>query len=320
MVTTVKGCGIEERPGRGRGYAALADREAVLAALTALIADAWDSFERPRPEEPAIDAEVLRAARRAAAGGAERPGDGARRRRADPRRVELTVAPALSRLHRLDRARGRGAGRGARGDLRRQPRGHRPRGRPGRGPGGRAGWPSSSAIDCAEGAFTSGGMISNLTGLLVARERALPGCRVDGFAGRQGAVYCSAESHHSVVRAAEAAGIGSAFVRLLDDRRAPAAAVDELDAALAADRDAGVVPDRRGRQRRHHAHRRRRPARRRSPTSASATASGCTSTAPTALPAAATETAGAAVRRARAGRLGDPRRPQVARACRRAAA
>ena len=29
---------------------------------------------------------------------------------------------------------------------------------------------------CAEGAFTSGGMVSNLTGLLVARERALPGC------------------------------------------------------------------------------------------------------------------------------------------------
>ena len=43
----------------------------------------------------------------------------------------------------------------------------------------------------AEGAFTSGGMISNLTALLVARERALPGCREDGFAGRRGAVYCS---------------------------------------------------------------------------------------------------------------------------------
>ena len=31
----------------------------MLAALTALITDAWDSFERPRPEEPAIDANVL---------------------------------------------------------------------------------------------------------------------------------------------------------------------------------------------------------------------------------------------------------------------
>ena len=44
---------IEPRTERGRGYSALADREAVLAALSALIADAWDSFERPRPEEPA---------------------------------------------------------------------------------------------------------------------------------------------------------------------------------------------------------------------------------------------------------------------------
>ena len=95
---------------------------------------------------------------------------------------------------------------------------------------------------CAEGAFTSGGMTSNLTGLLVARERALPGCRVDGFAGRQAAVYCSAESHHSVVRAAEAAGIGSAFVRLLaiDERRR--LRPGELAAAI---RNGVLQPDRR---------------------------------------------------------------------------
>ena len=55
----------------------------------------------------------------------------------------------------------------------------------------------------AEGAFTSGGMTSNLTALLVARERALPGCRERGFDGRRGAIYCSDESHHSIVRAAE---------------------------------------------------------------------------------------------------------------------
>ena len=66
-------------------------------------------------------------------------------------------------------------GGGARGHLRRQPRGHRPRGRPASSARRSSGWPSSSAIRCAEGAFTSGGMISNLTALLVARERALPG-------------------------------------------------------------------------------------------------------------------------------------------------
>ena len=95
---------------------------------------------------------------------------------------------------------------------------------------------------CEEGAFTSGGMISNLTALLAARERALPGCRIDGFAGRTGTVYASAESHHSIVRAAEAAGIGSANVRRIGidgERRIVAA---ELDAAIAADLGAGAVP------------------------------------------------------------------------------
>jgi aromatic-L-amino-acid decarboxylase len=95
---------------------------------------------------------------------------------------------------------------------------------------------------CAEGAFTSGGMISNLTALLVAREQALPGCRAEGFAGRRGAVYCSDEAHYSIVRAAEAAGIGSDFVRRLpiDERRRLVAG--ELDRAIAKDLDAGIVP------------------------------------------------------------------------------
>ena len=85
-------------------------------------------------------------------------------------------------------------------------------------------------------------MISNLTGILVARERALPGCRTEGFAGRRGAVYCSAEAHHSVVRAVEAAGIGSDFVRLLDQDSERRMRPADLDAALAADRDEGIAP------------------------------------------------------------------------------
>ena len=65
----------------------------------------------------------------------------------------------------------------------------------------------------AEGAFTSGGMTSNLTALLAARERALPGARYDGVGARRAAVYCSDEAHHSVVRAVETCGLGSAAVR-----------------------------------------------------------------------------------------------------------
>lgn len=84
------------------------------------------------------------------------------------------------------------------------------------------------------GAFTSGGTVSNVTALAAARERALPGARRTGLAGRRCALYASAEAHYSVKRAAELLGIGDDNVRLLpiDDRRrlraeAVARAIDE---------------------------------------------------------------------------------------------
>ena len=94
----------------------------------------------------------------------------------------------------------------------------------------------------AEGSFTSGGMTSNLTALLAARERALPGCRADGLNGRRGAVYCSIETHHSVTRAVETTGLGRAAIRSLplDERRRMRP--DQLDDAIAADQGDGVVP------------------------------------------------------------------------------
>ena len=94
----------------------------------------------------------------------------------------------------------------------------------------------------AEGAFTSGGMVSNLSAVLVARERALPGARRHGVGAGRHAVYCSREAHHSVVRAVEAAGLGSECVRVLgiDERRRLRPA--ELAEAIADDRRAGVVP------------------------------------------------------------------------------
>lgn len=94
----------------------------------------------------------------------------------------------------------------------------------------------------AEGAFTSGGMTSNLTALLAARERALPGCRVDGLGGRHAAVYCSAESHHSVVRAVEVCGFGSRSVRSIPVDAAHRMRPDELEEALSRDIASGVVP------------------------------------------------------------------------------
>src|SRR5215204_1437463 len=94
----------------------------------------------------------------------------------------------------------------------------------------------------AEGAFTSGGMTSNLTALLAARERALPGCRIEGLGARRAAVYCSEESHHSVVRAVEVCGLGSNAVRPIpiDARRRMRS--EALEDVLAKDIAAGIVP------------------------------------------------------------------------------
>ena len=93
-----------------------------------------------------------------------------------------------------------------------------------------------------EGVFTSGGMVSNLTALLAAREHALPGCRTTGVRGRRGTVYCSQEAHQSVVRAVEVIGLGRDAIRKLplDDRRR--LRPDALEQAIAADRADGVTP------------------------------------------------------------------------------
>ena len=71
------------------------------------------------------------------------------------------------------------------------------------------------------GAFTSGGTISNVSAIAAARERALPGSRHTGLAGRRVAVYCSQEVHYSVTRAVELLGIGSDQLRAvpLDELR-----------------------------------------------------------------------------------------------------
>ena len=86
---------------RSAGYSALADRERC-SPRSALIAEAWESFERPRPEEPAIDDDVRERLGRAAARAAGRPRPGARRRGPDPRRVELarrgrSISPTSAR-------------------------------------------------------------------------------------------------------------------------------------------------------------------------------------------------------------------------------
>jgi aromatic-L-amino-acid decarboxylase len=94
----------------------------------------------------------------------------------------------------------------------------------------------------ATGTFTSGGTVSNLTALAAARERALPGSRATGLGGTRAAIYCSAEAHYSITRAAELLGIGRNWVRAIpiDDERRMLAS--ELEIAIRADLSDGVTP------------------------------------------------------------------------------
>jgi len=91
------------------------------------------------------------------------------------------------------------------------------------------------------GVVTSGGMISNLTALAAARERALPGSRRTGLDGR-GTLYVSAEAHSSIDRSAEILGLGAEAVRAIpiDGNRRMDVAV--LAARIAEDRHRGRVP------------------------------------------------------------------------------
>ena len=92
------------------------------------------------------------------------------------------------------------------------------------------------------GAFTSGGTVSNVTALAAARERAMPGARRDGLAGRRLALYCSDEAHYSVIRAAELLGIGAANVRAIPIDAHRRVVPEAVASAIDRDRAAGTVP------------------------------------------------------------------------------
>ena len=94
----------------------------------------------------------------------------------------------------------------------------------------------------ADGAFTSGGTISNLTAMAAARERAMPGSRHRGLAGVTTAVYCSAEVHYSVTRAVELLGIGSDNLRAIPLDGLRRMRPDALAEAIDEDRLRGIIP------------------------------------------------------------------------------
>src|SRR6476660_1501215 len=218
-----------------------APRDEVLQLMAALISEAWTSFDHARPGQPTVDEAVRGMLREPLPDGPE-PVTRALEEAAQildesiaqprPRYFAFVgssglpigvVADALASCFDANLA----VYAGAASDIEEQAV---------RWVGELVGYPVGG------GAFTSGGTISNLTALAAARERALPGARAAGMGGLRAAVYCSAEAHYSVMRAAELLGIGAANVRPIgvegDRRMVPGKLAEALDR----DRAAGVTP------------------------------------------------------------------------------
>ena len=219
-----------------------APREEVLEHVAKLVAGAWQSFDRFRPEEPPLDERVLELLRtelpEAPASAHEALDDTARildESIAQPRPryfmgvgssgLEIgTMADLLAHTYDINLA------VDARAATLIEKQAVR--------------WAAEFvgyAPDAA-GAFTSGGTVSNATALAAAREHALPGSRLEGLAGERVAVYASEEVHYSVTRAVEALGIGSRNLRAIALGPGRGLRPNLLEAAIDADRAKGITP------------------------------------------------------------------------------
>src|SRR6478609_580994 len=218
-----------------------ATREEALEHAAKLVAEAWRSFDRFRPEEPALDERVRELIRGAL------PEDPAPVHEAldDAARI-LDESIAQPRPRYFAFIGSSGLEIGTIGDLLAQT------------------YDINLAVDAraatvvehqavrwigefigfpvASGAFTSGGTISNLTALAAARERALPGSRHAGLGGERPVVYCSEEVHYSVTRAVELLGIGSDRLRAIPLDPLRRLSPNLLADAIAADRSNGATP------------------------------------------------------------------------------
>jgi glutamate/tyrosine decarboxylase-like PLP-dependent enzyme len=97
----------------------------------------------------------------------------------------------------------------------------------------------------ASGLLVSGGSMANLVGLAVARHaKAGFDLRKEGLFGAAARlmVYCNAEAHSSIQRAAEVLGLGSDSVRKIPTNDHFQLDISALEAAINADKAAGLQP------------------------------------------------------------------------------
>lgn len=106
--------------------------------------------------------------------------------------------------------------------------------------GQKFGYPS----DETDGTFTSGGAEANHTALICALTHYFPDFRENGLRSlpAQPTIYVSAESHHSIIKAARFCGIGTNALREIPTNSAWQIDVDSLQNQIAKDRQAGFAP------------------------------------------------------------------------------
>lgn len=97
-------------------------------------------------------------------------------------------------------------------------------------------------FDDAEGTFLPGGSMSNLAGMVVALNQAIPGYKNNGPQGKIPRVYTSIEGHYSVPKAAGLLGVGQAnCVKIEVDERGQMRP-EALEAAIVQDIKDGFTP------------------------------------------------------------------------------
>lgn len=98
--------------------------------------------------------------------------------------------------------------------------------------------------DRIDGVFAGGGAEANFTALLCALNHAFPRLGELGLQGigESPVIYCSEETHHSILKGARMAGLGSGCVRMIPVKRNFKMDVDQLRLRLKTDRESGKKP------------------------------------------------------------------------------
>lgn len=107
---------------------------------------------------------------------------------------------------------------------------------------GMSGMSGMSGKSGGDGMFTPGGSLSNLAGMIVARNEVCGLGRDDGFDGTKRVLYASVENHYSIRKNAAMIGIGRGNVRLIETDEQGRMDPGALAAAIRADRAAGWLP------------------------------------------------------------------------------